>query len=55
MNSLLKSGYFHIKDISLKIQNGKAFDENEINKDLQKIVEEYNKINEDFKNDLKEG
>ena len=55
LNSLLKSGYFHIKDISLKIQNGKAFDENEINKDLQKIVEEYNKINEDFKNDLKEG
>ena len=54
LNSLLKSGYFHIKDISLKIKDGKAT-EKEGNKNLQKIIEEYNEINEKFKNDIKEA
>ena len=52
---LFKSGYFHIKNLSLKIQNGKAFDENNNNKDLQNIVKEYNDINENFKQELKNG
>ena len=55
MNSLLKSGYFHINNISLIIQNGKVVEESDQNKDLQKIMEEYNELNESFKKEIKEG
>ena len=55
LNNIYRSGYFHIKKISLKIKDGKAFDEKEINKDLSKIIEEYNKIYQKFKEDIKEG
>ena len=54
LNSLRKSGYFHIKNITFKIKNGKAFDENE-QKDLLKIMEEYSEINYNFKKKLKEA
>ena len=55
MNSLLKSGYFHINNFSLFIQDGKVVKENDPTKDLQKIMEEYNELNDNFKKEIKEG
>jgi len=55
LNSLLKSGYCSLKNISIKVKNAKAFEEGNENKDLQKIIEEYREINKNFKNDIREG
>ena len=55
LNSLLRCGYFHITNISLKIVNGKAFSEKDHNKDLKQLMNEYNEINDNFKNELING
>ena len=54
MNSLLKSGYFNIKNISIKINNGKAIEEKGQHKDLQTIMETYSELNDNFKKEIKE-
>ena len=55
LNDLIKSGYPSIKNINLKIQNSLVYDENNKNKTLQKIIEEYININKKFKKKIKNG
>ena len=55
LNSLLKSGYPKILNLSLKVKNSNAFDKNNSKKNLEKIIEEYNEINESFKKSIKKG
>ena len=55
LNSLLKSGYSHSKNLTLKVENAKAFEDKDKNKDLQRIIDDYKEINKTFKNDIREG
>jgi len=55
LNSLLKSGYPLIINLYLKVKNSQAYDKNNSNRDLQKIIEDYKSINKSFKNSIKEG
>ena len=55
LDSLLKSGYPKILNLSLKIKDSKAFDKNNSKKNLEKIFEEYNEINKSFKKSIKLG
>ena len=55
LNSLLITGYPSVVDFSLKINDSKAFDENDARKDLEKIINYYKEINKKYKRDLKEG
>ena len=55
LNSLLRSGYPKVINISLKIRNSNAFDKNNSKKNLEKIINEYNEINETFKKSIRKG
>ncbi len=55
LNSLQISGYPSISEISLKIIDSKAYDENDIKKDLEQIINQYKEINKKYKRDLKKG
>ena len=55
LNSLLKSGYPKVINLSLIIKNSHAYDKNNSKKDLEKIIEEYNDLNKKFKQSIKTG
>ena len=55
LNSLLKSGYPNIINLTLKVKNSRASDKNYSNKDLQKIILEYKEKNKNFKKSIKNG
>ena len=55
MNSLLQSGYPKIKNLTLKIEDAIAFEANNKEKDLQKIIEEYKNINKKFRKLIQKG
>ena len=55
LNSLLVTGYPSVVDFSLKIRESKAFDESDVNKDLEQIINYYKEINKKYKKDLQKG
>ena len=55
LNSLIKSGYPFIKDFTLKIENGVAFEEKNKYKTLEKIIEQYKNESKIFKKIIKRG
>ena len=55
LNSLLKSGYPKVINLSLVIKNSHAYDKHNSKKDLEKIIEEYNELNKNFKKSIKNG
>lgn len=55
LNSLRKSGYPKEIYLNLKIENSKAFLENNKENDLQHIIEDYKNINKNFKKSIKEA
>ena len=55
LNSLIKSGYPHQINLTLKIKNSHAFDINDNDKGLEIIINEYKIINKDFKRSVKQG
>ena len=61
LNILQKSGYPNVINLSLKIKNSKAYEENDedeeniVRKDLQEIIDEYNEKNSKFEESIKKG
>ena len=55
LDNLLKTGYPHISNLTLKIENSFAFDSNNKEKDLHKIIDEYKEINKNYKKLVKKG
>ena len=55
LDNLIKAGYPHLSNITLKIENSIVFDPNNREKDLQKIIDEYKRKNEDFRENVKKG
>ena len=55
LNNLQISGYWNIDDISLKIIDSKADDENDMKKGLEQIITRYKEINKKYKRELKKG
>ena len=54
LNNLVKSGYPDLENLSLKIEDSQAKDIKN-NKNLEKIIEEYNEINKNFQKSIKKG
>ena len=55
LNSLLKSGYPKINNLTLKIEDSNAFEANKKENDLQKIIEEYKIINKKYRKLIQKG
>ena len=61
LNILQKSGYPNVINLSLKIKNSKAYEENDENeenivrRDLQEIIDYYNETNSKFEESIKKG
>ena len=55
LDKLIKSGYPSILNLELKIENSIAFDPNDRERDLQKILDEYKRKYKNFKKLVKEG
>jgi ABC-type transporter Mla subunit MlaD len=55
LDNLIKAGFPNLQNLTLKIENSIAFDANDREKDLQKIIDEYKKKNKDFRKIVKEG
>ena len=55
LNSLLKSGYPKINNLSLIVKNSHAYDKNNSKKNLETIIEEYKEINKNYKKSIKNG
>ena len=55
LNSLFKSGYPYIINMTLKVEDSFAFDANNKEKDLQKIINEYININKKNQKIIKRG
>ena len=54
LDNLIKLGYPSLLNLSLKIENSIAFDPNERERDLQKIIDEYKRKCKNFKKLVKE-
>ena len=55
LDNLIKAGYPDLSNLTLKIENSIAFDPNDKEKDLQKIIDEYKNKNKDFRKIVKEA
>ena len=55
LDNLIKAGFPNLQNLTLKIENSIAFDANDREKDLQKIIDEYKKKNKDFRKIVNEG
>ena len=55
LNQLLDSGYPNMNNLILEIKDSEAFEKGNNNENLKKIKEKYEKINEKFKEEIKEG
>ena len=54
-DNLINAGYPNLSNLTLKIENSIVFDPNDREKDLQKIIDEYKRKNEDFRENVKKG